>query len=106
MAGRRGGGDRRADFYPGSRTRPGGRTPAALQPGYDAMSTSPAMSATPAVHALSRSLVTRGIFKRAVIDSFAKLVPQRQWRNPVMFVVYIGSILTTILWLQALGMFG
>jgi K+-transporting ATPase ATPase B chain len=25
-----------------------------------------------------------------------------QWRNPVMFVVYIGSILTTLLWLQAL----
>ena len=26
-----------------------------------------------------------------------------QWRNPVMFVVYVGSILTTVLWVQALG---
>ena len=30
------------------------------------------------------------------------MTPRYQWRNPVMFVVYIGSILTTILWLQAL----
>ena len=26
-----------------------------------------------------------------------------QWRNPVMFVVYIGSLLTTALWLMSLG---
>jgi K+-transporting ATPase ATPase B chain len=31
----------------------------------------------------------------------AKLDPRVQWRNPVMFVVYIGSILTTLLWLQS-----
>ena len=30
------------------------------------------------------------------------MTPRYQWRNPVMFVVYVGSILTTILWLQAL----
>ena len=41
--------------------------------------------------------------KRALIDSFRRLTPRYQWRNPVMFVVYIGSILTTILWLQALA---
>ena len=40
--------------------------------------------------------------KQALIDSFRRLTPRYQWRNPVMFVVYIGSILTTILWLQAL----
>ena len=40
--------------------------------------------------------------KTALIDSFRRLTPRYQWRNPVMFVVYIGSILTTILWLQAL----
>ena len=34
--------------------------------------------------------------------SFTKLSPRVQWRNPVMFVVYIGSILTTLLGLQAL----
>jgi potassium-transporting ATPase ATP-binding subunit len=38
----------------------------------------------------------------AVMDAFRKLDPRVQWRNPVMFVVYIGSILTTGLWVQAL----
>ena len=38
----------------------------------------------------------------AIKASFAKLSPRVQWRNPVMFVVYIGSILTTLLGLQAL----
>jgi K+-transporting ATPase ATPase B chain len=52
---------------------------------------------------LPRTLVTKSIFRRALVDSLVKLLPQHQWRNPVMFVVYIGSILTTILWLQALG---
>ena len=40
--------------------------------------------------------------KPAIVASFTKLHPRVQWRNPVMFVVYIGSILTTLLWLQAL----
>jgi K+-transporting ATPase ATPase B chain len=31
-----------------------------------------------------------------------KLAPQVQWKNPVMFVVYLGSIITTVLWLDAL----
>ena len=53
--------------------------------------------------ALSRSLVTRSILQQALIESFVKLLPQHQWRNPVMFVVYIGSILTTVLYFQALG---
>ena len=38
----------------------------------------------------------------AIVDSFKKLSPRNQWRNPVMFVVYVGSILTTILFVQAL----
>ncbi|HUI99005.1 MAG TPA: potassium-transporting ATPase subunit KdpB [Usitatibacter sp.] len=50
-----------------------------------------------------RKLVTPNIFRQALADSFVKLLPQHQWRNPVMFVVYLGSILTTILWIQALG---
>jgi len=41
------------------------------------------------------------LLKGALLDSFRRLTPRYQWRNPVMFVVYIGSILTTILWLQA-----
>jgi K+-transporting ATPase ATPase B chain len=43
------------------------------------------------------------LVKPAIADSFRKLNPAVQWRNPVMFVVYVGSILTTVLWLQALG---
>jgi len=39
----------------------------------------------------------------AIIDSFSKLGPAQQLRNPVMFVVYLGSIFTTALWIQALG---
>src|SRR5882762_2666783 len=50
-----------------------------------------------------RSLITRDILRDAFVESFAKLLPQQQWKNPVMFVVYVGSILTTLLWLQALG---
>ncbi len=38
----------------------------------------------------------------AVRQAFVKLNPRMQWRNPVMFVVYIGSILTTLLGIQAL----
>src|SRR6478735_1204497 len=41
--------------------------------------------------------------KPAVVDAFVKLDPRVQWRNPVMFVVYVGSILTTVLGIQALG---
>ena len=41
------------------------------------------------------------LMRRALIDSFLRMTPRYQWRNPVMFVVYIGSILTTILWIQA-----
>ena len=38
----------------------------------------------------------------AGIASFRKLNPLEQMRNPVMFVVYVGSLLTTALWVQAL----
>jgi len=47
--------------------------------------------------------LSRGLLRTALTDSFRRLTPRYQWRNPVMFVVYIGAILTTILWFQALG---
>jgi len=37
----------------------------------------------------------------AVLDAFKKLSPRQQWRSPVMFVVFVGSIGTTLLWLAA-----
>ena len=47
-------------------------------------------------------LLDPALLKPAIAASFTKLNPRVQWRNPVMFVVYIGSILTTLLGLQAL----
>jgi potassium-transporting ATPase ATP-binding subunit len=41
-------------------------------------------------------------FVSILVDAFAKLAPATQWKNPVMFVVYLGSILTTLLGVQAL----
>lgn len=38
----------------------------------------------------------------AIIESFKKLSPRTQLRSPVMFVVYVGSIITTLLYFQAL----
>src|SRR5581483_7370057 len=49
----------------------------------------------------ARALFEPAIVGQAIVDSFRKLTPRRQMRNPVMFVVYVGSILTTLLWLQA-----
>ncbi|MGD9713952.1 MAG: potassium-transporting ATPase subunit KdpB, partial [Thermomicrobiales bacterium] len=45
----------------------------------------------------------RKILGEAVRASFWKLEPRVQLRNPVMFAVYLGSILTTILWLNSLS---
>jgi K+-transporting ATPase ATPase B chain len=39
----------------------------------------------------------------ALIESFKRLAPQSQWRNPVMFVCYIGAIFTTGLGIQAIA---
>ena len=48
-------------------------------------------------------LFDREIAGQALLDSFRKLSPRQQMKNPVMFVVWVGSILTTILFFQALG---
>ncbi|MDF0673998.1 MAG: potassium-transporting ATPase subunit KdpB [Nitrospira sp.] len=50
----------------------------------------------------SRSLFAPTIVRQAVVDSFGKLSPRHQVKNPVMFVVWIGCVVTTILLLQAL----
>jgi K+-transporting ATPase ATPase B chain len=44
----------------------------------------------------------RRIAVEAIRDSFLKLDPRNQLKNPVMFAVYLGSILTTLLWVKAL----
>src|SRR5512138_3869967 len=49
-----------------------------------------------------QTLFRRELYGRALGDSFRKLDPRRMIRNPVMFVVEVGSLLTTALWVQAL----
>jgi potassium-transporting ATPase ATP-binding subunit len=49
------------------------------------------------------ALFDRTLLAAAALDSLVKLDPRVQWRNPVMFVVYVGSILTSVLWLQSLA---
>ena len=48
-------------------------------------------------------LVEPEIVRRAVVDSLVKLNPRTLMRNPVMFVVGVGSVLTTILFFKDLG---
>ena len=54
-------------------------------------------SHTDAVRTFDRALILR-----AIGDAFRKLSPRLQFRNPVMFVVFVCSVLTTLLWVQAL----
>ncbi len=44
----------------------------------------------------SRSLFDRQIMGRALIDAFKKLDPRWQIKNPVMFVVLVGTVVTLI----------
>jgi potassium-transporting ATPase ATP-binding subunit len=48
-------------------------------------------------------LFDRKLIGPALWESVRKLDPRVQWRNPVMFVVYIGTIVTALLYVQALA---
>ncbi|MGE0554997.1 MAG: potassium-transporting ATPase subunit KdpB [Gemmatimonadales bacterium] len=69
--------------------------------------TAPSGSAAPAPagHGPSpdRKLFDPAIARPALGAAFRKLGPRHQIRNPVMFVVWVGSVLTSVLWLAALG---
>jgi K+-transporting ATPase ATPase B chain len=54
-------------------------------------------------HNATRSMFDPVLLRPAIVESFRKLTPRTQFRNPVMFCVYVGSILTTILWIAALA---
>ncbi len=43
------------------------------------------------------SILDPALLRPAILDSFKKLDPRVQWKNPVMFVVFVGSIVTTII---------
>ncbi|HET9912232.1 MAG TPA: potassium-transporting ATPase subunit KdpB [Anaerolineales bacterium] len=49
-----------------------------------------------------QTIYSREIYQRAILDSIIKLNPRWMVRNPVMFVVEVGSVLTSALWIQAL----
>ena len=49
----------------------------------------------------SRALFEPIIIRQAIVDACRKLDPRHQIKNPVMFVVWAGSVLTTLLFLQA-----
>ncbi len=51
----------------------------------------------------STTLLDRRILGEAITGSFRKLDPRVQLRNPVMFAVFLGSLLTTVLWVKSLG---
>ncbi|MBB4665050.1 potassium-transporting ATPase subunit KdpB [Conexibacter arvalis] len=52
----------------------------------------------------ARSLLEPAILTTALLDALRKLDPRRMVRNPVMFVVEVGALLTTLVWaVQALG---
>ncbi len=50
----------------------------------------------------ARPLFDPPIVKRAIGDAFAKLNPVLMAKNPVMFVVWVGSVVTTIIFLASL----
>jgi K+-transporting ATPase ATPase B chain len=51
-------------------------------------------------HLFSRELVVQ-----AIVDSFPKLDPRRQLGNPVMFIVELGSVITTVIFFAHLDWF-
>src|SRR5262245_16156039 len=53
--------------------------------------------------AATTSIFDPAIVSRASIDSIKKLNPRTMMRNPVMFIVWVGSLLTTILFVRDFG---
>src|SRR6478609_4785695 len=49
------------------------------------------------------SIFEPAIVRRTSFDAFKKLNPRTMMRNPVMFIVEVGSALTTILFFRDLG---
>src|SRR6266403_1234094 len=47
-------------------------------------------------HVKAKPLAEKTIVVRAISDSFAKLNPRTMMKNPVMFVVEVGAVLTTV----------
>src|ERR1700730_9001619 len=50
--------------------------------------------------AQKQALFDAAILRQAVIESFRKLAPWQVAKNPVIFVVEVGSVLTTLIWIR------
>jgi K+-transporting ATPase ATPase B chain len=64
------------------------------------------MTNTTAALRASRATTMRSMFEPAFVrpaiwEAFKRLAPRAQWKNPVMFVCYVGAILTTGLFFQS-----
>jgi potassium-transporting ATPase ATP-binding subunit len=76
-----------------------------VKPPVNSPNKAPEKAPEPGGHGRSaaKSMFDPAIVVPAIADSFRKLAPRTQLRNPVMFCVYVGSILTTVLWFAALA---
>ena len=91
---------RRPDVLARPRARPHRRAPQPLGPRMSTTLTEPTATAPRPPKSRRRPSATRKLFdpaitRQAVKDSFVKLNPRTMVRNPVMFVVEVGSVLTT-----------
>ncbi len=48
----------------------------------------------------TNAILSKDLILKAIIDSFKKLNPRKQINNPVMFIVFIGSVVTTMITLN------
>ena len=57
---------------------------------------------TPGRKTAKQGLFDSTIVKSAVVDALRKMSPRHLWRNPVMFLVEIGAVITTVILIQQL----
>ncbi|HST19371.1 MAG TPA: potassium-transporting ATPase subunit KdpB [Gaiellaceae bacterium] len=65
--------------------------------------TAPPAAASEATRARRSSVFSRELVRAAIVDSFPKLDPRNQLKNPVMFIVELGSVITTLIFLLELA---
>src|SRR4029077_12601168 len=91
---------RRAHILPRPRPRPDRGAPIAMTTQTQEHQHAPGDSARDRHPLPKKSMFDPKIVRTAVGDSFKKLHPRTQMRNPVMFVVLVGSLLSTFLFLR------
>ena len=101
---------RRPDLLPGPRARARSSSTSSTREELDdhnvATTRPPSRATAEGAHArrpASKSIFDPAIVTTATVDAFMKLNPRTMMRNPVMFVVEVGSVLTTILFFRDFG---